>query len=106
VRIGLPILGPSTIRDSFGLLLDTQADLVFYIDGVPCITPSTGRVRSVTAPNLLDAIQALSTRAALDKIRVRARCWLQRYAPRLDGDRRGNVRNRMMNHQIIRLVST
>src|SRR2546430_6685073 len=31
----LPILGPSTIRDGFGLLLDTQADLVFQIDGVP-----------------------------------------------------------------------
>jgi len=31
----LPLLGPSTARDGLAFLVDTQADLVFRIDGVP-----------------------------------------------------------------------
>jgi phospholipid-binding lipoprotein MlaA len=73
----LPILGPSTIRDGFGLLLDTQADLVFQIDGVP-VHNSLYATRAVgTRANLLDASSVIE-QAALDKYAFVRDAWLQR----------------------------
>jgi phospholipid-binding lipoprotein MlaA len=73
----LPILGPSTVRDGFGFLLDTQADLVWRIDYVP--TRNTTYVtRAVnTRTNLLDTTNALEE-AALDKYSFVREVWLQR----------------------------
>ena len=73
----LPILGPSTIRDGFGLLLDTRADLVFYIDGVPVHNSLYG-VRAIgNRANLLDASSVIE-QAALDKYAFVREAWLQR----------------------------
>ena len=73
----LPILGPSTIRDGFGLLLDTQADLVFRIDGVP-VHNSLYATRAIGArANLLDASSVIE-QAALDKYAFVRDAWLQR----------------------------
>ena len=73
----LPILGPSTIRDGFGLLLDTQADLVFYIDGVP-VHNSLYATRAIgNRANLLDASSVID-QAALDKYAFVRDAWLQR----------------------------
>jgi len=73
----LPILGPSTIRDGFGLLLDTQADLVFQIDGVP-VHNSLYATRAIgNRANLLDASSVIE-QAALDKYAFVRDAWLQR----------------------------
>jgi len=73
----LPIRGPSTIRDGFGLLLDTQADLVFRIDGVP-VHNSLYATRAIGArANLLDASSVIE-QAALDKYAFVRDAWLQR----------------------------
>ena len=73
----LPILGPSTVRDGFGLLLDTQTDLVFRIDGVR-VHNSLYLTRAIgTRANLLDASSVIET-AALDKYAFVRAAWLQR----------------------------
>ncbi|HTF13807.1 MAG TPA: VacJ family lipoprotein [Burkholderiales bacterium] len=73
----LPILGPSTIRDGFGLLLDTQADLVFQIDGVP-VHNSLYATRAIgKRASLLDASSVIE-QAALDKYAFIRDAWLQR----------------------------
>jgi len=93
----LPILGPSTIRDGFGLLLDTRADLVFYIDGVPCITPSTGRARSPTAPTC-SMLRALSSKRRSTSTRSCAKPGCSADATSsTTASPRGSVRNPMMN---------
>jgi len=73
----LPILGPSTIRDGFGLLLDTQADLVFHIDGVPVHNSLYGTRAIANRANLLDASSVIE-QAALDKYTFVRDAWLQR----------------------------
>jgi len=73
----LPILGPSTIRDGFGLLLDTQADLVFKIDGVPVHNSLYGTRAIANRANLLDASSVIE-QAALDKYAFVRDAWLQR----------------------------
>jgi phospholipid-binding lipoprotein MlaA len=73
----LPVLGPSTVRDGFGLLLDTQADLVFQIDGVP-VHNSLYATRAISKrANLLDASSVIE-QAALDKYAFIRDAWLQR----------------------------
>ena len=73
----LPILGPSTFRDGFGLLLDTQTDLVFRIDGVR-VHNSLYLTRAISnRANLLDASSVIET-AALDKYAFVREAWLQR----------------------------
>lgn len=73
----LPILGPSSVRDGFGLLLDSQADLVFRIDGVR-VHNSLYLTRAIgTRANLLDASSVLET-AALDKYAFVRAAWQQR----------------------------
>ncbi|HET7200207.1 MAG TPA: VacJ family lipoprotein [Burkholderiales bacterium] len=72
----LPILGPSSFRDGFGLLLDTRADLVFQIDGVP-VHNSLYATRAISnRTNLLDASNVLEA-AALDKYSFVRDAWLQ-----------------------------
>jgi len=73
----LPILGPSTIRDGFGLLLDTRADLVFYIDGVPVHNSLYGTRAISNRANLLAASSVIE-QAALDKYSFVREAWLQR----------------------------
>ena len=73
----LPILGPSTIRDGFGLVLDTQADLVFQIGGVPVHNSLYGTRAISTRANLLDASSVIDE-AALDKYAFVRDAWLQR----------------------------
>ncbi len=73
----LPILGPSSIRDGFGLLLDTQADLVFYVDGVPVHNSLYGTRAISNRANLLDASSVID-QAALDKYSFVRDAWLQR----------------------------
>ena len=73
----LPFLGPSTIRDGFGLLLDTRADLVFYIDGVPVHNSLYGTRAIGNRANLLDASSVIEE-AALDKYAFVRDAWLQR----------------------------
>ena len=73
----LPLLGPSTVRDGFGFLLDSQADLVFQIDGVR-VHNSLYATRAIsTRANLLDASSVLET-AALDKYAFVRDAWMQR----------------------------
>jgi phospholipid-binding lipoprotein MlaA len=73
----LPILGPSTVRDGFGFLFDSQADLVFQIDGVRTHN-SLYAVRAISnRTNLLDATSILEE-AALDKYAFVRGVWLQR----------------------------
>jgi phospholipid-binding lipoprotein MlaA len=73
----LPILGPSTIRDGFGLLLDTQTDLVFQIDGVPVHNSLYATRAIANRANLLDASSVIE-QAALDKYSFVREAWLQR----------------------------
>jgi phospholipid-binding lipoprotein MlaA len=73
----LPLLGPSTVRDGFGWVLDTQADLVFKIDGVP-VHNSLYATRAISnRANLLDASSVIE-QAALDKYTFVREAWLQR----------------------------
>jgi phospholipid-binding lipoprotein MlaA len=73
----LPFLGPSTVRDGFGLVLDTQADLVFQIDGVPVHNSLYGTRAINNRANLLDASSVID-QAALDKYSFVREVWLQR----------------------------
>ena len=73
----LPILGPSTVRDGFGLLLDTRADLVFQIDGVPVHNTLYATRGISNRANLLDASSVIE-QAALDKYTFVREAWLQR----------------------------
>lgn len=73
----LPVLGPSTVRDGLGFLFDSQADLVFRIDGVR-VHNSLYVTRGIsTRANLLDASSVLDT-AALDRYAFVRDAWLQR----------------------------
>lgn len=73
----LPLLGPSTVRDGFGFLFDSQADLVFQIDGVR-VHNSLYATRAISSrANLLDASSVLET-AALDKYAFVRDAWMQR----------------------------
>ena len=73
----LPILGPSTVRDGFGFLLDTQADLVFQIDGVRAHNSLYAARAISNRANLLDATSVIE-QAALDKYAFVREAWLQR----------------------------
>ena len=73
----LPFLGPSTVRDGFGLVFDTQADLVFQIDGVPVHNSLYGTRAINNRANLLDASSVID-QAALDKYSFVREVWLQR----------------------------
>jgi phospholipid-binding lipoprotein MlaA len=73
----LPLIGPSTVRDGFGFLVDTQADPVWRIDDVP-LRNSLVALRVVSnRANLLDVTNMLEE-AALDKYSFVRDAWLQR----------------------------
>ena len=73
----LPLLGSSTVRDTFGRVVDVQADLVNRIDKVP-VRNSLNTLRVVDArANLLGAGNMLE-QAALDKYSFARDVYLQR----------------------------
>lgn len=73
----LPLLGPSTVRDTFGRAVDTYTDPVTYINGDSYeIAAQAIRVVDVRA-NLLDASRLIE-QAALDKYQFIRDGYLQR----------------------------
>jgi phospholipid-binding lipoprotein MlaA len=75
--IVLPLLGPSTVRDSVGTAVDANSDLVTRTDRVP-VRNSLATLRVVNArANFLDAGQVLE-QAALDKYSFTRDLYLQR----------------------------
>lgn len=73
----LPVLGPSTLRDAGGLLVDFQADLVTLSTNVPVRNTLTA-VRAVNLrANFIDAGNVLDE-AALDKYTFAREIYLQR----------------------------
>ena len=74
----IPLFGPSTFRDGFGLLVDGRADLVYRgVDDVP-LRNSLYATRAINnRANLLDASSILE-QAALDRYAFVRDAWLQR----------------------------
>lgn len=74
----IPLFGPSSVRDGFGLLVDGRADLVYRgIDDVP-LRNSVYATRAISnRANLLDASSVLE-QAALDRYAFVRDAWLQR----------------------------
>ncbi|CAN5551154.1 VacJ family lipoprotein [soil metagenome] len=73
----LPVLGSSSVRDSFGLVVDWQGNLVGQVDNVPTRNSLTG-LRLVDArASLLNASNVLE-QAALDKYSFTRDFYLQR----------------------------
>ena len=73
----LPLFGPSTVRDSAGLLVDSQGNLVSHVDNVPVRNSLTGLRLVNTRANLLSAGDLLD-QAALDKYAFMRDAYLQR----------------------------
>ena len=74
----LPLLGPSTVRDSVGTLVDTQGNLVSRTSNVP-VRNSLIALRAVdTRANLLSAGEFLEE-ASLDKYSFARDIYLQRH---------------------------
>ena len=75
----LPLFGPSTFRDGFGLLVDGRADLVYRLvdDDVPLRNVLYGTRAISNRANLLDASSVLE-QAALDRYSFVRDAWLQR----------------------------
>jgi len=74
----IPLLGPSTVRDGLGLVVDGRADLVYrLVDDVP-LRNSLYATRAISnRANLLDASSVLE-QAALDRYSFVRDAWLQR----------------------------
>jgi phospholipid-binding lipoprotein MlaA len=76
--IVIPLLGPSTFRDGFGLLVDGRADLVYRaVDDVPLRNTLYATRGIGNRANLLDASSVLE-QAALDRYAFVRDAWLQR----------------------------
>jgi phospholipid-binding lipoprotein MlaA len=75
----LPLFGPSTFRDGFGLLVDGRADLVYRLvnDDVPLRNVLYATRAIGNRANLLDASSVLD-QAALDRYAFVRDAWLQR----------------------------
>ncbi len=73
----LPVLGPSTVRDSVGTLVDTQGNLVNRTDNVPVRNSLIGFRAVNMRANLLSAGDVLE-QAALDKYSFARDIYLQR----------------------------
>jgi len=75
----LPLFGPSTFRDGFGLLVDGRADLVYRLvdDDVPLRNVLYATRGIGNRANLLDASSVLD-QAALDRYAFVRDAWLQR----------------------------
>jgi len=73
----LPLFGPSSVRDSVGLLVDAQGNLVTQSSNVPVRNSLTGLNLVDTRANLLEAGNVLD-QAALDKYAFTRDFYLQR----------------------------
>src|SRR5207249_9153238 len=73
----LPLLGPSTVRDSFGRVADTYADPVSYINGTAYEVAAQSLRIIDTRAGLLQASRLLEG-AALDKYQFVRDGYLQR----------------------------
>lgn len=74
----LPLLGPSTVRDSVGTLVDIQGGVMSQVDNVPVRNSLTGLRAVNTRSNFLGAGEALE-QAALDKYSFTRDVYLQRH---------------------------
>jgi phospholipid-binding lipoprotein MlaA len=73
----LPLLGPSTVRDACGRVVDWQGDVVGNLDQVPTRNTLYGTRVVNDRANLFDAAGILEE-AALDKYTFVRDSWLQR----------------------------
>jgi phospholipid-binding lipoprotein MlaA len=73
----LPLLGPSSVRDSVGTLVDSQGSVLPQIDNVPVRNSLIGLRAVDTRANLLDLGNVLD-QAALDKYTFTRDIYLQR----------------------------
>lgn len=73
----LPLLGPSTLRDSLGLAADTAADPVVWVDHVPTRNTMLG-VRALDTRAGLLAADKIVEEAALDRYSYIRDAYLQR----------------------------
>ncbi|MEO7401335.1 MAG: VacJ family lipoprotein [Polaromonas sp.] len=88
----LPVLGPSTIRDALGLVVDGKGNLVMHADNVPVRNSLTGLRLVNTRANLLNAGDLLD-QAALDKYTFTRDIYLQRRG-NLPGDEKAPAEER------------
>ena len=88
----LPVLGPSSFRDTLGLVVDAQGNLVTHIDNVPSRNSLIGLRLINTRANLLNAGNLLD-QAALDKYTFTRDIYLQRRG-NLSGDDKAPVEER------------
>lgn len=80
----LPVLGPSTVRDSAGLLVDSKVDLVGRVENIP----TRNVVLSVRAVNLranLLGVDDVLEQASLDKYSFAREIYLRRHQRRNGG---------------------
>jgi phospholipid-binding lipoprotein MlaA len=78
VYVVLPFLGPSSVRDGFGLLaVDWQGDPIWYVSNVPTRNELYGLRLVDTRASLLDASR-LMEQAALDRYAYLRGAYLQR----------------------------
>ena len=82
----LPVLGPSTLRDTLGLVLDAKGNLVSHVDNVPVRNSLTGLRLVNTRTNFLDATDFLD-QAALDKYTFTRDIYLQRRGKPADSNK-------------------
>ena len=83
----LPLFGPSSVRDSAGLVVDLQGSLVSQAENVPVRNSLTGLRLVDTRANLLSAGDLLD-QAALDKYAFTRDAYLQRRQSLIGGDNR------------------
>lgn len=85
----LPLFGPSSVRDSAGLVVDAQGNLLSQVDNVPVRNSLTGLRLVDTRASLLSAGDLLD-QAALDKYAFTRDAYLQRRQSLIGGN--GNER--------------
>ena len=81
----LPLFGPSTVRDSAGLVVDLQGNLLSQANNVPARNSLTGLRLVDTRANLLSAGNLLD-QAALDKYAFTRDAYLQRRQSLIGGN--------------------
>ena len=80
----LPVLGPSTVRDSAGLLVDSKVDLLGRVENIPARNVLlSGRAVTLRA-NLL-GVEDVLEQAALDKYSFSREIYLRRHLRRNSG---------------------
>lgn len=89
----LPLLGPSTVRDSVGTAVDIQGGVMSHVDNVPVRNSLTGLRAVNTRSNFLGTGEALE-QAALDKYSFARDIYLQRHRGSRDRAREPEVEER------------